>query len=94
MNRHQQAIIDYLIEENSVLKEQMKARRLRLTDEQRLRLADKGKRLGWKTLNRVATIVTPDTIMRWHHRLLALRHYYPHRPSHAKKERPKLFVVR
>ncbi len=51
----------------------MKGRRLRLTDEQRRRLAAKGKRLGRQTLNRVATIVTPDTILRWHRRLIALK---------------------
>ena len=73
LNRHQQDIIAYLVEENRVLKEQMKDRRLRLTDEQRRRLAAKGKRLGRKTLNRVSTIVTPDTIMRWHRRLIALK---------------------
>ena len=65
MNRHQQDVIAYLVEENRVLKEQMKGRRLRLTNGQRRRLAAKGKRLGRKRLNRVATIVTPDTIMRW-----------------------------
>ena len=73
VNRHQQDVIGYLVEENRVLKEQMKGRRLRLTDEQRRRLAAKGKRLGRKALNRVATIVTPDTIMRWHRRLIALK---------------------
>ncbi len=46
LNRHQQDTITYLVEENRVLKEQMKGRRLRLTDEQRLRLAAKGNVLG------------------------------------------------
>ena len=73
VNRHQQDVIGYLVEENRVLKEQMKGRRLRLTDEQRRRLAAKGKRLGRKALNRVGTIVTPDTIIRWHRRLIALK---------------------
>ena len=73
VNRQQQDVIAYLVEENRVLKEQMKGRRLRLTNEQRRRLAAKGKRLGWKTLNRVASIVTPDTIMRWHRQLIALK---------------------
>ena len=71
VNCHQQEVIAYLVEENRVLKEQMKGRRFRLTNEQRRRLAAKGKRLGRKTLNRVATIVTPDTIVRSHRRLIS-----------------------
>ena len=63
VNRHQQEVIEYLVEENRVLKELMKGRRLRLTDEQRRRLAVKAKCLGRQTLTRVATIVTPDTIL-------------------------------
>ena len=38
--RHQQAVIDYLIEENRVLKEQLEGQRLRFTDEQRIRLTE------------------------------------------------------
>lgn len=64
LNRHQQHVIEYLMEENRVLKAQMKGRRLRLTDDQRRRLAAKGQRLGRRVLTRVATIVTPDTILR------------------------------
>jgi hypothetical protein len=37
INRHQQQVIEYLVEENRVLKEQLKGRRLRLTDDQRRR---------------------------------------------------------
>jgi len=44
VNRHQADVIAYLVEENRVLKEQMKGRRLRLTDDQRRRLATKAKR--------------------------------------------------
>ena len=66
VNRRQQDMIAYLVEENRVLKEQSKGRKLRLTDDQRRRLAAKAKRLGRQALNRVATIVTPDTLMRWH----------------------------
>ena len=76
VNRHQQEVIEYLVEENCVLKELMKGRRLRLTDEQRRRLAVKAKCLGRQTLNRVATIVTPDTILRWNRRLIALKWTY------------------
>jgi hypothetical protein len=63
VNRHQQHVIEYLVEENRVLKEQVKGRRLRLTDDQRRRLAAKGRRLGRRVLRQVATIVTPDTIL-------------------------------
>ena len=43
MNRHQAEVIAYLVEENRILKEQMKGRALRLTDDQRRRLAAKAK---------------------------------------------------
>ncbi len=46
LNRHQQAVIDYLIEENRVLKDQLDGQRLRFTDDQRRRLAAKAKVLG------------------------------------------------
>jgi putative transposase len=71
VNHHQQHVIEYLVEENRVLKAQVKGRRLQLTDEQRRRLAAKGRRLGRRVLRQVATIVTPDTILRWHRRLIA-----------------------
>ena len=71
INRHQQDLIEYLVEENHILREQVKGQRLRLTDDQRRRrLATKGHRLGRQLLGRVATIVTPDTILRWHRALL------------------------
>jgi len=66
VNRHQQEVIEYLAEENHVLREQLKGRRVRLTDDQRRRLAAKGQPLGRRILRQVATIVTPDTILRWH----------------------------
>jgi hypothetical protein len=50
VNRHQQYVIEYLIEENRVLKDQVTGRRLRLTDDQRRRLAAKGRRLGPRVL--------------------------------------------
>jgi transposase InsO family protein len=76
VNREQAQVVAYLVEENRVLREQLGDRRLRLTDEQRRRLAAKGKVLGWRLLHRVATIVTPDTIMRWHRRLIAAKWTY------------------
>jgi transposase InsO family protein len=82
INRHQQHVIEYLVEENRVLKGQLKGRRLRLTDDQRRRLAAKGRRLGRRLLRQVATIVTPDTILRWHRHLIARKWTFtPNRPG-------------
>ena len=64
VDRHQPHVIEYLVEENRVLKDQVKGRRLRLSDNQRRRLAAKGHRLGRRILRQMATIVTPDTILR------------------------------
>jgi hypothetical protein len=50
MNQHQQHVIEYLMEENRVLREQMGSRRLRFSDNQRCRLAAKAKKLGRKLL--------------------------------------------
>ena len=52
----------------------MSGRRLRLTDEQRRRLAVKGKALGRKLLGDVAGICAPDTILRWYRRLVARKY--------------------
>jgi putative transposase len=82
VNRHQQHVIEYLIEEHRVLKGQLKGRRLRLTDDQRRRLAAKGQRLGRRVVRQVAAIVTPDTIRRWHRPLIARKWTFtPTRPG-------------
>lgn len=71
MNQRQLQIIDYLREENRVLREQLGSRRLRLNHDQRRRLASKAKGLGRKLLAEVATIVTPETLLAWHRKLIA-----------------------
>ena len=52
----------------------MGGRRVRLNDDQRRRLAVKGKALGRKVLGEVAGIVTPDTILGWYRRLVARKY--------------------
>src|SRR2546425_5499323 len=74
MNRHQQAVIEYLMEENRVLREQIGRRRMRFDDDQRRRLAAKAKRLGRRLLAQVATIVTPETLLAWHRKLIAMKY--------------------
>ena len=50
LNQQQHDIIDYLREENRVLREQLGKKRLRLNDQQRRRLAVRAKKLGHKVL--------------------------------------------
>ena len=71
VQRHQQQVIAYLIEENHVLKAQLGGRRLRLTDTERRRLAALAHPLGRKRLKEVASLATPETLMRWYKRLSA-----------------------
>jgi transposase InsO family protein len=74
VNRQQQAVIDYLREENRVLRAQLQGKRLRLSDDDRRRLAVKAKVLGRKALAQVASIATPDTILRWYRDLIAAKY--------------------
>jgi putative transposase len=59
-----------------VLRRQLRGRRLRLTDEDRRKLAARAYRLGRHALRHVATIVTPDTLLRWHRQLIARKWTY------------------
>jgi putative transposase len=74
MNQQQLQLINYLREENRVLREQLGERRLRFNDDQRRRLAAKAKGLGRKLLREVATIVRPETLLAWHRRLIAQKY--------------------
>jgi hypothetical protein len=79
INQQQQEVIEYLRTENQVLKEIHGKKRILLNDDQRRRLAVKGKVLGRTLLAQLATLVTPDTLLRWHRRLVAEKWDYSHR---------------
>ena|ERR1700723_2437554 len=84
MNQHRLQIIEYLREENRVLR----GRRVRSNDDRRRRLASKAKGLGQKLLKEITTLVTPERLLAWHRKLIAHKCYGtaqrgPRRPKTA-----------
>jgi putative transposase len=74
VNRNQQDVIDYLRVENQVLREHSGDRRRLFTDSQRRRLARAAKRVGRGGLFGIGPVVTPDTLLRWHRRLVVKKY--------------------
>ena len=74
INREQQKLIEYLQTDNSTLKEHLSRKRIRYTDKQRRRLAAKAKVLGRTVLGQLDTLVTPDTLLAWHRKLIAKKY--------------------
>jgi transposase InsO family protein len=74
LHHRREEYIAYLHAENAVYKEHFAKRGLRLTDAQRRRLAVKGKAVGRAGLRQIATIGTPDTILRWYRQLVAQKY--------------------
>jgi len=66
INRHQQQVIVYLLEENRTLHAKLGRRRIRFTDTERHRLAALAFPIGRNRLQSLATLATPDTLMRWY----------------------------
>ena len=79
VNRHQQEVITCIQEENRIFRGKLKGKHIRVTDGERRRLAVKAKALGRKILREVASIVTPETILAWHRKLIAQKWDYSNR---------------
>ena len=76
LDRRERRAIAYLIAENQCLRRQLGKRRLRLTDDDRRRLAARAYRVGRRALFEIATIAAPDTLLRWHRQLIARKWTY------------------
>jgi hypothetical protein len=92
VNRHQLDVIEYLQDENRVLKERLGGRRLRFTDAERRRLARKAQALGRKVLNELESLVTPETLLRWFRELVASKWNYTHRRGPGRPQVTKTIV--
>ncbi len=66
VRREQEKQIEYLQVESQILREKIGGNRVLLSDDQRRRLAVKGKALGRRQPGEVAIIAQVDTILRWH----------------------------
>ena len=62
LDRQERDVLRYLLEENRVLRRQLRGRRLQFADDDRRRLAVRAYRLGRKRLRELTTVVTPDTL--------------------------------
>lgn len=96
LQRQQAATIDYLKAENRVLRARLGGRRIIFTDAERRQLAQKAGVLGRKALHQLGTIVTPETLLRWHRELVARKWTFVERRSpgrpHIREELVALVV--
>src|SRR5215831_4228829 len=81
---------EYLAAENRILRAHLPAR-LRLSDPERRTLAEIGKRLGRKALEKVACAAKPDTILAWYQRLIA--HKFDGSRSRPHPGRPRISAM-
>ncbi|OFW18067.1 MAG: hypothetical protein A3H97_11715 [Acidobacteria bacterium RIFCSPLOWO2_02_FULL_65_29] len=79
LHRHQLIVIEFLQTENRLLRERLRGKRIRFTDAERALLARKAKAVGRKALLKLDTIVSPDTLLRWHRRLVAQKWNFAYR---------------
>ena len=92
VHRRQLLVIDYLETENRLLKSKLKGKRKRFTYAERVLLARKAKALGRQTLFRLDMIVSPDTLLRWHRRLIAQKWDYSPRRGRGRPETARVIL--
>jgi len=81
LRRQQAATIDYLKAENRMLRARLGGRRIVFTDAERRQLAENVRALGRGALHELGTIVTPETLLRWHRELVAQKWTFVERRS-------------
>jgi len=81
LDRREREVIAYPIEENRLLRRQLGTRRLRVTDDDRRRLAAHAHCVGRAALREIATLAKPDTLLRWHRQLITRKWTYAHQPG-------------
>lgn len=74
MSRRRGEAIEYLRAENRVFRANVAAKRLRFTDAERRLLTEKGRPLGRALLAEMASLATPQTILRWCRQQVAAKH--------------------
>jgi hypothetical protein len=94
VHRHQLLVIEFLQAENRLLKERLRGKRIRFTDSERALLGRKAKAVGHKTLLGLETIVSPDTLLRWHRRFVAQKWDFSKSPrSGASRHHARAFRI-
>ena len=87
VHRHQLIVIEFPQAENRLLKDRLRGQRIRFTDAERALLARKAKAVGRKALLELDTIVSPpDTLLRWHRRLVAQKWNFAERRGVGRPE--------
>lgn len=79
VNQEHLKVIDYLQDENQTLRKLIKKQRIRLSLEDRRRLGVKGRAIGRRKLDEIATIARADTILGWFRELVAEKWTFPHK---------------
>ena len=90
ISRQQLVLIEYLKTENRMLRERLNGRPLRFSDRERALLARRAFCIPRKVLLELGTIVTPDSLLRWHRQLIAQKFDFSQR---RKPGRPRTMRI-